>query len=133
MASYLPSSGSSKLSPDEVVQMLFYFQDQAHFNHLQTNSFARHKALDGLYQGLQGFRDEISELLLGYIAPKRFTETPRLPVNKAMTDEKLLDMLCLFADKLYDYGEETKWWALSNQAAELSGLGYKTKYLITLS
>lgn len=129
---YLPPSGS-KMTPDRAIQMLFYFHDQAHFNHLQTTSFARHKALDKLYKGLVDFKDEISEILLGYIVPKRIGDPPRIPVNPKMADEKLLEELCKFADELYEYGEETKWWALSNKAADLSGLGYKTKYLLTLS
>lgn len=134
MASYLPSpEGSRKLTPDRVISKLFYFHDQAHFNHLQTSSFARHKALDELYTGLESFRDEVSELLLGYIVPQKIGEIERIQINRKMTDEQLVDELCDFADALYDYGEETKWWALSNQAAEISGLGYKVKYLLTLS
>lgn len=131
MAAYLPSSGS-KMTVDKAIQILFYFHDQAHFNHLQTTSFARHKALDKLYKGLEEFKDEIAEILFGYIVPKRMGDTPKIPVSR-MTDEKLLDELCKFADELYEFGEETKWWALSNKAADLSGLGYKTKYLLTLS
>lgn len=134
MANYLPTNEeASRLTPTKCVQMLFYFHDQAHFNHLQTTSHARHKALDKLYKGLEEFKDEIAELLLGYIAPRRLGDTPKIPVNKTMSDEKLLDELCKFADDLYEYGEETKWWALSNSAAEVSGLGYKVKYLLTLS
>lgn len=134
MANYLPDKNEkTKMTPDKVMQVLFYFHDQAHFNHLQTTSFARHKALDKLYKGLEDFKDEISELLLGYITPKRFGTTPSIPVNKSLSDEKLLEDLCNFADDLYEYGEQTKWWALSNQAADLSGLGYKVKYLLTLS
>jgi len=132
--SYLPPSGSSEsLTPDKVISKLFYFRDQAHFNHLQTSSYARHKALDELYTGLQGFLDDISELLLGYIVPKRIGDIERIQINKRLNDEQVLDELCNFADALYDYGEQTRWWALSNQAAELSGLGYKVKYLLTLS
>lgn len=133
MATYLPApQGATKLTPDKCVQMLFYFHDQAHFNHLQTTIFARHKALDKLYKGLEEFKDDIAEILLGYIVPKRFVDVPKLPVNKSMSDEKLLEELCKFADDLYEYGEETKWWALSNRAADLSGLGYKIKYFLTL-
>lgn len=134
MASYLPEKNEKmKMTPDKAMQMLFYFHDQAHYNHLQTTSFARHKALDKLYTGLEEFKDGISELLLGYITPKRFTVVPSTPINKSLSDEKLLEDLCNFADDLYEYGEQTKWWALSNQAADLSGLGYRVKYLLTLS
>jgi len=134
MAGYLPSTeGSRKLTPDRAIAKLFYFHDQAHFNHLQTTSFARHKVLDKLYTGLESFKDEIAEILLGYIVPQRIADIERIQINKKMTDEQLLDELCDFANALYDYGEETKWWALSNKAADLSGLGYKVKYLLTLS
>jgi hypothetical protein len=131
---YLPSTpnGGSKLTPDKCISALFYFHAQAHFNHLQTTSFARHKAMGKLYEGLEKFKDSISELLLGYIVPKRIAKFEAPPVNKTMTDEQVLDSLCEFADQLYYYGEETKWWALSNEAAELSGLGYKVKYMLTL-
>lgn len=122
----------ASLNPDKIRDMLFYFHDQAHFNHLQTTSFARHKALDILYTSLVDVKDSISELLLGYIAPQRFSKTNTPPVRKEVTDEQLVDSLCEFADKLYEYGEHTKWWALSNQAADLSGLAYKVRYLLTL-
>lgn len=121
------------LTPDRVVSALFYFHDQAHFNHLQARRFSRHKALGELYEGLENFKDEIAELLLGYISPSRIGRFEKIPLNSDMTDEQLLDSLCKFADELYDYGEQTKWWALSNKAAELSGLGYKVKYLLTLA
>jgi len=133
MASYLPPKGGGEMTPDKAISRLFYFHDQAHFNHLQTTSFARHKALDKLYKGLEDFKDGITELLLGYIAPKRIGDIEKIAIDKKITDEKLLDDLCTFADELYEYGEQTKWWALSNKAADLSGLGYQTKYLLTLS
>lgn len=128
---FLPQKDSS-MSPDKAISMLFYFHEQAHLNHLQTRSFARHKALDELYTGLETFKDEISELLLGYIAPKRVSKFTTPEVKTNMPDEELVDALCKFADQLYEYGEQTKWWALSNKSADLSGLGYKIKYLFTL-
>jgi hypothetical protein len=133
MANYLPpTSIRGALTPDKIISQLFYFHNQAHFNHLQTRSFARHKAFDELYTGLQDFKDQISELLLGYIAPKRVETIENIPIKKDLSDEQLLDNLCKFADELYEYGEKTKWWALSNKAADVSGLGYKIKYLLTL-
>lgn len=129
----LPSAPSGgELTPDKVISRLFYFHEQAHFNHLQTRSFARHKALDELYTGLAGFKDSTSELLLGYIAPKRIGKFENVAIRTDMSDVQLVDALCKFADELYDYGERTRWWALSNAAAEVSALGYKVKYLLTL-
>lgn len=130
---YLSSPNTEMtLTPDKIISRLFYFHDQAHFNHLQTRSYERHKALDELYTGLESFKDEISELLLGYIAPKRISDIENIPIKKNLPDEQLIQLLCTFADQIYEYGEKTKWWALSNKAADLSGLGYKIKYLLTL-
>lgn len=122
----------SSLTPDKAISRLFYFRDQIHFNHLQTKSFAEHKALDKLYNGVADFQDSISELLLGYIVPQRVVKMETYPIRKDLPNKQLLDELCKFADELYEYGEQTKWWALSNQAADLGGLGYKVKYLLTL-
>jgi hypothetical protein len=130
----LPSApNGGELNPDKVISRLFYFHSQAHLNHLQTRSYAEHKALDELYSGLEGFKDSISELLFGYIAPKRLGKFENIALRTDMSNDQLLNALCKFADDLYAYGEMTKWWALSNKAAELSELGYKVKYLLTLT
>lgn len=126
-----PSSSSGSLTPDKIISQLFYFHSQAHFNHLQTKSYERHKALDSLYKGLVDFKDDIGELLLGYIAPKRFGAFVNIPV-KTMDDTILVEQIAAFADSLYEYGERTKWWELSNKAADLSGLAKTTKYFLTL-
>lgn len=122
----------SSLNPDRILSMLFYFHSQAHFNHLQTTSFAAHKALDELYTSLVDFKDAIAELLLGYMAPKRFGGIETIPIKKDMNDIELVVRIADFADKLYEYGESMEWWELSNKAADLSGLAQKVKYLLTL-
>ena len=123
-----PSSG---LTPEKIISQLFYFHSQAHFNHLQTKSYEVHKALDELYKELVDFKDDIGELLLGYMAPDRFSNFETIPV-KNVDNGVLVDSIISFADTLYAYGEQTKWWELSNKAADLSGLGRKIKYLLTL-
>lgn len=130
MAKLFPDKPS--LNPDKILAALFYFHSQAHFNHLQTTSYAAHKALDGLYTGLVDFKDDIAELLLGYIAPRKFGKFETIPINNGMLDVQLVDLIIKFADELYEYGESSKWWELSNKAADLSGLANKTKYLLTL-
>lgn len=130
MAKLFPEN--MNLNPNKIISGLFYFHDQAAFNHLQTTSYSRHKALDKLYTGLEDMRDSISELLLGYLAPVRIPTPPAVPVKKDLTDEQLVEDFCKFADDMYEYGEKMKWWALSNRAADLSDLGYKVKYLLTL-
>ena len=122
----------SDLNPDKIISLLFYFHNQAHFNHLQTKSYARHKALDKLYSDLVDFKDSIGELLLGYIAPKRFQNFETLKVRQ-VDDIQLVNQIASFADSVYEYGEQTKWWELSNKAADLNGLAKEISYLLTLS
>jgi len=122
---------SNALNPDRIIAILFYLHDAAHLKHLQTTGFAEHKALDILYTQLVSFKDEIGEMLLGYIAPRRFSKFESIPV-KDMHHNDLVEQVIKFADDLYYYAEENKWWALSNKAQDLSGLGLKIKYLLTL-
>ena len=119
------------LNPDKIISILFYLHDAAHLKHLQTTMFAEHKALDILYNELVTFKDEIGEMLLGYIAPKRFN-FQSIPV-KDIHHDALVAQVLKFADDLYNYAEANKWWALSNKAQDLSGLALKIKYLLTLS
>jgi len=119
------------LTPEKVISQLFYFHSQAHFNHLQTTSYEVHKAMDELYKGLVDFKDDIGELLLGYIAPKRFVSFTNIPV-KTVSDQDLVNSIAQFSDELYEYGENTKWWELCNMAADLNGLAQKTRYFLTL-
>jgi hypothetical protein len=125
----------TRLDPGKVISMLFYFEQQSHHNHLQMESrdrsYSRHKAMNKLYKRVQVFKDDISELVLGYIAPVTATYTS-IPVNTSLSDMQVADNLAKFADELYEYAESVKWWALSNKAAELSELAVRTKYLLTL-
>lgn len=120
------------LTPDKIVAQLFYFHSQAHFNHLQTTSFAAHKALDELYNGLVEFKDKIGELLLGYQAPKRFGVFQCPPITK-ISDVKLATDIATFADEVYEWSEKQKFYELCNHAADLNGLAQKIRYLLTLS
>lgn len=129
----LITRASGALSPDVIMSKLVYFRDQAHYIHFNTTSFAVHKALDSLYSSLDGWVDSVGELLLGYIAPRRFTFPTPIRVDVRESPAEFVNNLCRFADALYEYGESTKWWALSNMAAEISGDGYKAKYLLTLT
>lgn len=125
--------GEGTMTPEKIMSTLFYFHSQAHFNHLQTRIWSRHKALDKLYKGLGDFKDEISELLLGYIAPARFSNFINIPIKKDLKDEDLVNMIINFSREVYEYGEEKDWIQLCNLAADLEGLVESTKYFLTMN
>jgi hypothetical protein len=127
--------GKSKLNPEEIQSKLFYLSDAAHKLHLDTKSYAQHKALGKLYEGLIGFRDEISEKMMGYMDGKRigsikvgalpeFSEKAAMDLAKEVRD---------FGMELKEYAEEKDFCDVENVAQSLSGLGASTVYLLTLT
>lgn len=125
----------SKLTPEIIQGKLFYFSDAAHKLHLDTKSFAQHKALNSLYKGLIEFRDDISETLMGYLDGKRIgsIKIGELPEYSNNAANKLAEEIKDFAYELYEYGEEKQFCDIENTAQSLSGLAAKTIYLLTLT
>lgn len=128
-------NGKSTLTPESIQSKLFYLSDAAHKLHLDTKSYAQHKALGKLYEGLIGFRDEISEKMMGYMDGKRigsikvgalpdFSEKAAMDLAKEVRD---------FGMELKDYAEEKHFCDVENVAQSLSGLGASTVYLLTLT
>lgn len=63
------------------ISTLFASRDQAHIFHLQTGSYAAHKALNEYYDGIVGLADDYVEtyqgrygILMGYTAPMKYAE-----------------------------------------------------------
>lgn len=131
----MPRLKKSDLSPENIQNKLFWLRDSAHKYHLDTRSFAEHKALEGLYTGLGDFVDDIIEKLTGYLGGKR--------IGKLKVDEvqeyshvgsvKLAEEVRDFGYELYEWATEKKYCDIENIAQGLSGLGAKTVYLLTLN
>lgn len=120
------------MSPDRAISKLFYLRDQAHLIHFNTRSYEVHKTLDGVYSALDEWLDKMGELLLGYISPKRFENVDVIRLDPRKTPQALLEEVLVYAKELYDWGEQTDWYELSNFAADLEGDITKSKYLLTL-
>lgn len=71
--------GSSKNKYVQVVNMLFNARTNTHIAHLQTRSFAAHKALNEFYDAVVGIADSFAEsaqvngILTGYDLGKLYT------------------------------------------------------------
>lgn len=123
----------STLTPDKIISTLFQAHSQFHFYHLQTDSYAQHKNLDELYKFLVDSKDDISEYLLGTIAPKRFGTLESkafLPFSQDNVKKSLND-LWQFTLDLCSYAEYNNQEQLCNLASELQGAVSKAKYFNT--
>lgn len=123
-----------KLTPEYIQGKLFSFHNIAHKFHLDTKSFAEHKALNELYTGLVDFKDDISELIMGYTG-KRIgkIKLDDMPEYSHSASVKLAEDIKEFAYELEEWADENGYCDIENTAQSLSGLGAKTSYLLTLS
>lgn len=120
------------LNTDVIVGKLFSYHNQAHFLHLQTNSYAEHKALDNLYSSLEELKDSIAELLLGYDSPKRLGKLNIYPIDYFNNPSELVNDLFNFTVNLCEYAKSINLEELCNLASELQNITLKTKYFLTL-
>ena len=123
------------LSPEIIKGKLFSFHNAAHSLHLDTQSFAEHKALDELYTSLVGYKDEICEKLMGYAQGKRIgvAKLDPLPVYSPAAAIDLVNQIMKFAKNLEEWAEEMEYCDIENIAQGLSGEAAKIRYLLTLS
>jgi hypothetical protein len=123
------------MTPEQIKGKLFSFHNSAHSLHLDTRSYAEHKALQGLYKGLATFKDELLELLMGYQNGKRIGKA-KLDELPSYSQEAVTEMVkegLKFAYELEKFAEDKNYCDIANTAQALSGLFAKTQYLLTLS
>lgn len=125
----------ANLTPEYIQGKLFSFHNIAHKFHLDTRSFAEHKALDGLYKDLVDFKDNISELIMGYMGGKRIgsIRMDEIPEYSHSAAVKLCEEIKSFSYDLEMWAEDKKYCDIENTAQSISGLAAKTIYLLTLS
>ena len=123
------------MTPEDIQAKLFSLRNSAHKLHLDTRSFAEHKAADKLYTELNGFVDEISEKIMGYMNGRRIGagKLEPLPVYESGALVKLAKEVMQFGADLEDWAASKNYCDIENIAQSLSGLGAKTAYLLTLS
>lgn len=125
----------SSLSPEEIRDRLFYFRDAAHEYHQQTKGGWEHDALGKLYDGIADLQDDIPEKIMGYMGGKRLGKLNRIQVpeySSSADSMKLAKEIIDFAHEVYEWAGSKKFCDVENKAQELSGLGAKTVYRLTL-
>lgn len=112
------------MTPSKFIGMLFQSRDMMHIAHLQTTSFAEHKALNGYYDHILDLTDKFSEVYFGRFKRVEIV----IPEAKNMSAvEHLKEMQQLVDGERNNYPSE-----LQNIMDEMLALINKTLYLLTL-
>lgn len=113
------------MTPGKFIGTLFHSRDAMHIAHLQTTSFAEHKALNHYYDGILDLTDKFSEVYFG--RNKRVEII--IPESKNLDAiSHLREMQQLVDGERNNYSSE-----LQNIMDEMLGLINQTLYLLTLS
>lgn len=95
--------------------------------HLETKSYARHKAYDFFYDAIPAVTDKFSEQWLGY-SEKGYTAN-LIDLSKVPKDTiEFLDNLIKGSDEIYKIVPQ----AIQSTVDEIVGICYQTKYLLSL-
>jgi hypothetical protein len=128
-----PSSPNNKLY--EIVPILYSFRQQLHIYHLQTESYARHKASDELLGNLTDYIDTTIETYSGKYGRVKFSGPTNIVVDNLNDDHgmSLLDnMIKYFLNEFPKYLDSKVDSDLLNLRDDIVGKINQTKYLYTL-
>ena len=125
--------GSPEMTLETIAEKFDYFFRQIHLLHLQTSSYAEHKALQ-IWDKMPDLKDEFLEKLMGYEGRKlrSYKASPILDYSLGMPSQILKD-LRNFAEHLESYAKGKNYSDIENLAQSLSGDASETLYLLTLS
>jgi hypothetical protein len=115
----------------EMISLLFHSRTQAHTFHLQTESFAEHKALEGYYDGIVGLIDSITESYQGkYGIVKGYKNYPLVEYKGNESTVSFFHNVCDKVTKLRDCCKDS--WLqneIDNVCTLISQTLYKLKFL----
>lgn len=115
----------------EMISLLFHSRTQAHTFHLQTESFAEHKALEGYYDGIVGLIDSITESYQGkYGIVKGYKNYPLVEYKGNESTVSFFHNVCDKVTKLRDCCKDS--WLqneIDNVCTLISSTLYKLKFL----
>lgn len=114
------------VTPDIVARKLYALDVLAHANHVNTRSYAAHKAFGKFYEFVGEFKDRMIEYMMG--------ESKIATVKVAMIE--VADDLVTEADAvskmIYDYANMCMDEAIKNMAAEFEEAVAELKYMLML-
>lgn len=113
----------------EFLLVCFHARTNAHVLHLQTRSYAAHKALNEFYDEIVDLADSFAEAYIGSYGLIEFSDTPYEPHTDAL---KLLDELDDVVDSARDAlnkGDTPLMSILDEIAALVASTRYKLRFL----
>jgi hypothetical protein len=112
------------MTPGKFLGTLFQSRDMMHIQHLQTTSFAEHKALNAYYDHILDLTDKFAEVYFGRFKRVEIV----IPESKvASAVEHMKEMQATIDSERNNYPSE-----LQNIMDEMLALVDKTLYLLTL-
>ena len=119
------------MAPGKFIGLLFQSRDAMHLAHLQTTSYAEHKALDKYQDEIAELYDGLVESVSGiYGRPKNYSVgTLQNYVSNEVVRTYFKDLYVLIEKERKTIYQET--W-VQNQIDEIAQLIAKTLYLLTL-
>lgn len=112
------------MSPSKFIGTLFHSRDTMHIAHLQTTSFAEHKALGAYYDNILDLTDSFTEKFFGRNGRVEII-IPEAKIQDAVSHMK--GMQAIIEAERDNYASD-----LQNIMDEMLGLVNKTLYLLTL-
>lgn len=126
MSKLFDSVGKSTVKPVVFFGQLFYSRDCMHLTHLQTTSYAEHKALNEYYNGILDLTDTLIETYFGMIGQK---QSIKIPQSEFVNSEAHLKQMYSYIQSNRTIFEESH---IQNIIDEICALINKTQYLLTL-
>jgi len=117
----------------ECFSKFYMFEATAHWYHLNTSSFAEHKALDFLVDEITGIKDKTLEILLGYISKEaRCKVSMDLSYQGPESSKKLAQELWKFADEYEKIYAEKGYGDLEQVFQTIKEFASRFRYLLSL-
>lgn len=112
---------------NEYLGLLMASQAYFHSAHFETKSYARHKAYDFIFSSLPDLIDQFGEQWLGYSGKRYVASVPDM--KSLPTDTiQMIDHILGQSDKIYKSCPP----ALQSTLDDITGMFYKSKYLLSL-
>lgn len=113
-----------------ILTLFFQLSNDLHWHHLNTKSFAEHKALEFAYEKILGYKDTIAEQLIPFEG--KLTTMKLLPIPSTSKCSQLPTDIVIAAEALCELAEAKGYDNIENLSEEIKGVAAKLKYLLNL-
>lgn len=123
---------TESVQSDGIINILQLVDVKLELFHHNTRSFAQHKAFDDIYNSFDELKDDLIEKIIGYTGDRYGSVKVECSYHDSTGQELVRDFQNL-SDILAKFATDNNYSDLKNISDEISGLGAKLNYLLTLS